>query len=270
MAGRLEGEVALITGGATGIGAAVVDRFLQEGALIGVLAANQAEVDDIKLKHGNKVVAVAGDVRSAADNERAVQAVVAAYSKLDVFIGNAGIWDYMASVVDMPAETVAAVFAETFDVNVKGYILGARAAVPELRKTKGSIIFTASTSSYLAGGGGSIYVASKHAVLGLIRQLAWELMPEIRVNGVAPGGTRTPLRGSVAGGTDKMHMAEMPGLEQMVAAMTPLGRIAEPRDQAGHYVHLASRLDGAYLSGTVIVSDGGVSVGKRPEYGASK
>jgi NAD(P)-dependent dehydrogenase (short-subunit alcohol dehydrogenase family) len=264
MTSRLEGEVALVTGGATGIGAAIVDRFLLEGASVGVLVANEAERDMVEQKHGGNVIAIAGDVRSAEDNERAVQAVVAAYSKLDVFIGNAGIWDYMASVVDLPAEKVSNIFDEIFGVNVKGYILGARAAVPELRKTKGSMIFTASTSSYVTGGGGSMYVASKHAVLGLIKQLAWELMPDIRVNGVAPGGTRTPLRGSAAAGMDQTHMADIPGLDAMVAAMTPIGRIAEPVDHAGHYVHLASRMDGAYLCGTVILSDGGVCVGKRP------
>lgn len=265
MAGRLEGEVALITGGATGIGAAVVARFLEEGASVGVLTATEAEAQAVKQKHGDRVVAVAGDVRSLADNERAVATTVGAFGKLDTFVGNAGIWDYMVPLMDQPADRISEIADEIFGVNVKGYIFGARAAVPELRKTRGSMVFTASTSSYFTGGGGVFYVASKHAVLGMIKQLAWELMPEIRVNGVAPGGTRTPLRGSSVAGMGATRLAELPGLDQMVAAQTPIGRIAEPEDHAGHYVLLASRRDGAYTCGTIILSDGGVGIGKRPE-----
>ncbi|MDB5697590.1 MAG: short-chain dehydrogenase/reductase [Alphaproteobacteria bacterium] len=261
----LEGQAALVTGGATGIGAAVVDRFLEEGASVGVLAANDAQVDAIKQKYDGRVVAVAGDVRSLEDNERAVAAVVEAFGKLDTFVGNAGIWDYLVPLMEQPADRLSEICDEIYGVNVKGYMLGARAAVPELRKTKGSIVFTASTSSFLTGGGGPIYVASKHAVVGLIKQLAWELTPDVRVNGVAPGGTRTPLQGSRSAGMDQVHMADMPGLDELVAGMTPMGRIAEPEDHAGHYVLLASPRNGGYATGTIILSDGGAAVGKRPE-----
>lgn len=264
MGGWLEGQAALVTGGATGIGAAVVDRFLEEGASVGVLAASDAQVDAIKQKYNGRVVAVAGDVRSLEDNERAVAAVVEAFGKLDTFVGNAGIWDYLVPLMEQPADRLSEICDEIFGVNVKGYMFGARAAVPELRKTRGSIVFTASTSSYFTGGGGPIYVASKHAVIGLIKQLAWELTPDVRVNGVAPGGTRTPLQGSRSAGMDNVHMADMPGLDELIAGMTPIGRIAEPEDHTGHYVLLASPRNGGYTTGTVILSDGGIGVGKRP------
>jgi NAD(P)-dependent dehydrogenase (short-subunit alcohol dehydrogenase family) len=165
----------------------------------------------------------------------------------------------------MDPDKLSETLDEIFGVNVKGYFLGARAAIPELRKTKGSIIFTASTSSFYTGGGGTPYVASKHAVLGLIRQLAWELTPDIRVNGVAPGGTRTPLGGTQAGGTADVHMEDMEGLDALIAGMTPLARIAEPDDHTGLYALLASRRDSAYMTGTVLLSDGGIGIGKRPE-----
>ncbi len=257
--------MALLTGGATGIGAAVVARYVEEGAEVGVLVKNAEQAEQVRARHGGRVVVLEGDVRSYADNVQAVAATVAAFGKLDVFVGNVGIWDFMVPLEQQEPEQLDKVFDEIFDVNLKGYFFGAHAALPELRKTKGSIIFTASTSSFYTGGGGTLYVASKHAVLGLIRQLAWELTPDIRVNGVAPGGTRTSLSGTKAGGFSETKIEEMPGLDDFIANMTPLARIAEPDDHTGLYALLASRRDSAYMTGTVLLSDGGIGIGKRPE-----
>lgn len=264
--GQLEGQVALITGGGSGIGAAVVARYLEEGAKVGVLVRDQAQADTVSRTHKGVAITI-GDVRSLEDNDKAVAATVAAHGKLDIFVGNAGIWDFMASLAGTPREQLGAMCDEIFNINVKGYLLGARAALDELRKTKGCMIFTASTSSYFTGGGGPVYVAAKHAVLGLIRQLAHELAPDIRVNGVAPGGTMTPLTGSTAAGQGNMHMSAMPGMDAMIGKGTPLGFAAQPENHAGHYVLLASRRDGAYTTGTVIMSDGGVGIGRRPQKG---
>lgn len=219
----------------------------------------------VKSRHGDEVVVTAGDVKSFADNQQAVAATVEAFGKLDVFVGNVGIWDFMVPLAEQDPEQMSQQFDDIFNVNVKGYFLGAMAAIPELRKTKGSIIFTASTSSYFTGGGGTLYVASKHAVIGLIRQLAFELSPDIRVNGVAPGGTRTPLSGSQVGGFDESKLEDLPGLDDLISGMTPLGRIAEPDDHSGLYALLASRRDSAYMTGTVLLSDGGIGIGKRPD-----
>ena len=265
LSARLDGQVALLTGGATGIGAAVVARYIEEGARVGVLVRGEDQAKLVRSRHGDKVVVVVGDVRSYADNARAVAETVRAFGKLDVFVGNVGIWDFMVPLEQQEPEQLAKVFDEIFDVNLKGYFLGARAAIPELRKVKGSIIFTASTSSYYTGGGGTLYVASKHAVLGLVKQLAWELTPDIRVNGVAPGGTRTPLSGAMTGGFSDTKMEQMPGLDVLISEMTPLGRIAEPDDHAGLYALLASRRDSSYVTGTVLLSDGGIGIGKRPQ-----
>jgi len=265
LSARLEGQVALLTGGATGIGAAVVARYIEEGAKVGVLVKNAEQAEQVRARHGDRVVVAVGDVRSYADNAHAVAATVAAFGKLDVFVGNVGIWDFMVPLEQQEPEQLEKTFDEIFDVNLKGYFFGARAALPELRKTKGSIIFTASTSSFYTAGGGTLYVASKHAVLGFIRQLAWELTPDIRVNGVAPGGTRTPLSGTLTGGFSETKMEEMPGLDDLISNMTPLARIAEPDDHTGLYALLASRRDSAYMTGTVLLSDGGIGIGKRPD-----
>ena len=260
--GQLDGQVALITGGGSGIGAAVAARYLEEGAKVSVLVRDEAQAEAVTKAHAGVPVTV-GDVRLTADNEKAVAATLAAFGRLDIFVGNAGIWDFMAPLTELPEDKIAGICDEILGVNVKGYLLGAKAALTELRKSKGCMIFTASTSSFYTGGGGPIYVAAKHAVLGLIRQLAHELAPDIRVNGVAPGGTLTPLTGSSVAGQGGMRLSATPGLDAMIAKTTPLGFIAKPENHAGHYVLLASRRDGAYTTGTVIMSDGGAGTGRR-------
>ncbi len=262
---RLENEVALVTGGGTGIGHAVVARYISEGAKVGILVKEPAHAENLQTEFGDDVVVSVGDVRSFEDNQRAVKSVLDKFGKLDCFVGNAGIWDYMGSLNDQDAQTISNSYGELFDINVKGYVLGAKAALPALQESKGSMIFTASTSSYFTGGGGFLYVATKHAVQGLIKALAWELAPNIRVNGVAPGGTLTNLSGPAATGMDNTKMLDAPGIEEMIAGMTPLGIPAQPEDHAGIYALLASREDARYMTGTIILSDGGIGVGKRPE-----
>ena len=154
-----------------------------------------ARAEELRAEFGDAVVAVTGDVAQLADNKRAVAETVAALGRLDVFVGNAGVFDNFLSLAEFPEETLSEACDELFGVNVKGCILGAKAALPELLKTDGSMVFTASVAGSNSGGGGPLYTASKHAVVGLIRQLAVELGPRIRVNGVAPGGTMTDLRG---------------------------------------------------------------------------
>ena len=128
-----------------------------------------------------------GDVTSAADNARAVDVALTRFGRLDSFVANAGMFDYGAGLVDTPVESLERAFDELFAVNVKGYLLGAKAAAPALIESRGSLLMTASMSSTHAGVGGVVYTASKHAVVGLVRQLAFELAPAVRVNGVAPG-----------------------------------------------------------------------------------
>ena len=124
------------------------------------------------------------------------------------------------------------------------------------------MIFTASSSSFYTGGGGPLYVASKHAIVGLIRQLASELAPDVRVNGVAPGGTLTNLAGSDAAGMAGAKLNDLPDIDTMIEQMTPLGFAASPEDHAGLYVLLASKENSRYVTGTVINSDGGIGYRK--------
>lgn len=256
--GWLDDDVALVTGGGSGIGLAVVRRYLAEGMRgVGVLLRDPKQAEQLTAEFGSRVMPVVGDVRSYADNERAVQTTIATFGKLDTLVGNAGVWDFFAPLMKTEPEALGKSFDEIFAVNVKGYLLAARAAASALRETQGSMIFTLSNSSFYAGGGGPVYVSSKHACVGLIRQLAYELAPHVRVNGVAPGGTATPLKGPESLGKQSSALNDIPGFEQAVADSVPLGFMAQPEDHAGHYVLLASRANSRATTAAIIQSDGG-------------
>jgi len=254
--GWLDGQVALVTGGGSGIGQAIVTRFVQEGARVGVMDRVTPRVDKLQTDLGKSVVAIGGDVVRLDDNKRAVATTVDAFGQLDIFVGNAGVFDRALPLADIPEDQLSAACDELFGVNVKGCILGAKAALPELQKTSGCMIFTASVAGLNSGGGGTIYTASKHAVVGLIRQLAVEVGPAIRVNGVAPGGTRTDLRGlAVLRQDDRSHFTD-PGVEERLRANNPLRMMLEPDDLAGAYVFLASP-SARGITGSIVTVDAG-------------
>ena len=258
--GWLDGDVALVTGGGSGIGRAVVARFVEEGARVGVLERVPERAAQLRTDFGERVIAVAGDVTRPEDNTRAVADTVRAFGRLDVFVGNAGIFDSFRSVADLSEAQLAGAFDELFAVNVKGLLLGAKAALGELSKARGSMVFTASVAGLNSGGGGAIYTASKHAVVGLIRQLAVELAPDVRVNGVAPGGTITDLRGLAALDQDRETHWTAADAEERLRAGNPLGLAMQPEDLAGAYVLLASRASGRAITGQIIVVDAGAGL----------
>jgi NAD(P)-dependent dehydrogenase (short-subunit alcohol dehydrogenase family) len=255
--GRLDGQVALVTGGGSGIGRAVVARFVEEGARVGVMERVAARAAGLRADFGEAVLGIAGDVARLADNKRAVAETLAAFGRLDVFVGNAGVFDVYARLAEFDEDRLARAYDELFGVNVKGVILGAKAALPELARTAGAMIFTASVAGLNSGGGGALYTASKHAVVGLIRQLAVELAPEIRVNGVAPGGTLTDLRGLSALGNDERSQFADPAIAERLRAGNPLRIALTPEDLAGAYAFLASRRDARGITGTILTVDGG-------------
>ena len=146
----------LITGGATGLGRAIARRFRAEGARVGILDRSAPGVADFEAEFGPESVAVCGDVRDFAAHESAVAAMLARFGRLDTFIGNAGIWDFGVSLVDLAPDLAAVAFREVFDVNVCGYLLGAKAAVGALVRSRGSMIFTVSNAGFYVGGGGPL------------------------------------------------------------------------------------------------------------------
>jgi NAD(P)-dependent dehydrogenase (short-subunit alcohol dehydrogenase family) len=255
--GWLDGQVALVTGGGSGIGRAVVARYIAEGARVGVMERVATRTAELQSEFGDKVIGIAGDVAQFADNQRAVAETVRAFGRLDVFVGNAGIFDVYASFAELEPDKLGRAYDELFAVNVKGCLFGAKAALPELKKTQGCMVFTASVAGLNSGGGGALYTASKHAVVGLIRELAVELGPDIRVNGVAPGGTMTDLRGLTALGNDDRSQFANPATEERLRTGNPLHLALQPDDLAGAYVFLASRRDAKGITGTIVTVDGG-------------
>jgi NAD(P)-dependent dehydrogenase (short-subunit alcohol dehydrogenase family) len=263
--GQLTGEVAIITGGGSGIGAAVVDRYVEEGARVAVVDVVEDRLTEARQRHGDAVIGVRADITTIEGNQRAVADTVEAFGKLDVFVANAGIGDAFRELVDIPPDDLEQTYREIFDLNVLAPIMGARAAVTELVKTSGSFILTLSNSSFYPDGGGVMYIASKHAALGAMRQLAHELAPSVRVNAVSPGATKTDIRMPASFGLDENGQrirthTHPDNKDAAVESVVPLRLHALPEHHAGAYVLLASRRDNVAMTGTCIETEGGLGI----------
>jgi len=253
--GLLEGKVALITGDSSGLGKAIAALYMQEGAKVGIVGRSMERLKKIKFQMENdNLLLLEGDVSSSEDNERFVARMLDRFGKLDIFVGNAGVFDGARSLKDLSNEQLIKGFDDLFQVNVLGYLLGAKAAYPELIKNKGCMVFSASHASFHPAGGGSLYTASKHAVAGIIKQLAYEFAPEVRVNGVAPGvvSTNMNMPGSLGEHIDSV----LPGVEESL----PLQFIPEPEDYAGLYLTAASELFSKTMTGSIIKADTGIGI----------
>lgn len=252
-------DVAVITGGGSGLGLAIARAFVADGAKVVVLDRDKCRVDDACALLGSAAVGVVGDVSTLAANVRAVDAAIGQFGKLDAFIANAGIWDGGLSILDLPEDRLERAFDELFAVNVRGPLLGARASARALAKSRGSIVLTISNAGFYPGGGGPLYTASKHALVGLMRQLAHELAPKIRVNAVAPGALASNLSGPAA-----LHQAGRSLIEgrdeNRIASVIPMAVSPTADDYVASYLLLASRRASPVTTGAVINADGGLGV----------
>lgn len=251
--GVLDGKVVVLTGAAAGIGRAVVHRYVAEGARV-VAVDLSGSVHDLADELGAAVAALVADVSTWEANVAATQLARDRFGPVDVFVGNAGITDGARAMEELPGEQLAAAFDELFGVNVRAPLLGVRAAVDDLVTTRGTVILTGSYAGRHAGGGGALYTASKHAVLGLVRQLAYELAPDVRVNGVAPGVAPTRLRGTTALGQTRSD-----SVLDGTRAMLPLQQVPEPEDYTGVFTLLASEAAAA-MTGTMVDVDSGLGI----------
>jgi 2,3-dihydroxy-2,3-dihydrophenylpropionate dehydrogenase len=243
------GRSVLITGGASGIGAAVARAFLAEGDRVTVL--------DRRASPEQGVESVEGDVRSLADNERAV-AAAAGDRGLDVLVANAGVHDGGLALLDGDAAELEARFRRLFEVNLLGYLLAARAAAPALMDAGGAVVLTLSDASFDVHGNraGIGYATVKHGGVGLLKALARDLAPRVRVNGVAPGGVPTAL--AVADSQGERPVAGDPDeLARRVAGRTLLGRGADLESLAAAYVWFAGPATAA-VTGQILRVDGGL------------
>lgn len=261
MTGWLEGKRALVVGAGSGIGRAVLAAFGAEGANIAVLERDPHKCDALR-QQLPAVPVVEGDATTREANDRAVAAAVDAFGGLDTLVNCVGVFDFYRGVGDIDADALPRAFDEMFRTNVLSHLQSVKAAIPALRSASGpSIVLTESASSFYPGRGGVLYVSSKFAVRGLVSALAHELAPDIRVNGVAPGGTlNTDLRGLSSLGLDETRLDDSPDRARDVAARTPLNVALTGEDHAWSYVFLASQRSRG-ITGETVRPDGGFGLG---------
>jgi NAD(P)-dependent dehydrogenase (short-subunit alcohol dehydrogenase family) len=259
--GRLTGKVAFVTGGASGMGLASVERFVAEGASV-VVADVREDGDGVLKGLGDKIRYIYCDVSQEADVQRAIALAEATFGGLDIVFNNAGIVGTPAVVEDMPIDGWDRLMA----VNVRGPMLGIKHGIPALkRRGGGSIINTASTAGLHAGLGNTAYAVSKAACVALTRKAAAECGPHnIRVNSICPGYIATPIFGDVMGLPRAQADAMALELRKGFGTMQPIPRGGVPEDIAAAALFLASD-ESAFISGTEIVVDGAMLVRQREE-----
>ena len=250
--GRLEGKVAIITGGAGGIGKAAGQRFVEEGADVLLVDLDEASLAQACSEIGsNKVSYFVADVTKQEDNLAMVATATERYGGVDVFLANAGIEGDVTPITEYDE----ARFDQVMAVNVKGPFLGLKAAIPAMQaRGGGSIIITSSVAGVSGAAGVAPYVTSKHAVVGMMRSAAKECAQfNIRVNTVNPSPVETRMMRSLEEGFAPGSAADA---KQMMEANIPMGRYAQPRDIANIMLFLASE-DAEFVTGATYLADGG-------------
>ena len=251
----------MCTGGGSGIGRAAVEAFVAAGRTRRRARARPGQVRGAG-RLGDAVVAVAGDATTRGrQRARSSTRALERWERIDVAVTFVGVFDLYTPLADIPDDRFDAAFDEMFALNVQqpaAHRPGRTAA--RCVDASGSIVFTLSSSSFYAGRGGALYVSSKFALRGVVVQLAHELAPDVRVNGVAPGGTvGTDLRGPRSLGLDDHRLDDRPGRAEQLQERTPLHVALTGADHAGSYVFLASG-PVAGMTGEILRSDGGLGV----------
>lgn len=240
---RYEGKVAIVTGGASGIGAAVARRLASEGAAVAVSDLDGDAAGDVAkglAKDGGRAIGVAGNVADEEAVRALVDRTVAEFGGLDVMVNNAGVGEQPTPL----EEKSAADWRRVIDINLTGMFFGVKhaARVMKVRGLGGAIINMASVLGLVGFNGAPAYTAAKHGIVGLTRAAALELAPSrIRVVTVNPAFIRTPL---------------IAGIENAVLPLHPIGRLGDPEEVAGLVAYLGSD-EAAFLTGAPYLVDGG-------------
>lgn len=248
---KLEGKVALITGGGSGIGRATALLFAEEGAQVAVVGRTLAKCEEVASEieaTGGNALSIVADVSHAQDIEMMIQRTIDTFGALDILFNNAGI-GHDSEVVDLTED----LWDRVIDVNLKGVFLGCKSAIPLMKERGGgTIVNTASTAGVVGFPRLTAYSAAKGGVISMTRSLAIECAPyNIRVNAICPGSTYTPLT------EQKYHNQADPDLaRQRHREAQPIGRLSMPADIARGVLFLASD-DSPTTTGTCLVIDGG-------------
>lgn len=256
---ELCGRVVILTGAASGIGLALSQALRALGCHVVALDRTPgAWGNDADLGRLHPVI---GEVTDPEANEQAVAEALDRFGRVDAFIGNAGVHDGGVTVTDVAPRQLADLARRVLDVNVVGYLLGACAAAKPVAAAEGVMVFTLSDASFEVSGTGAgvVYAASKHADLGVVRSLAAQLAPRVRVNAVAPGGMPTGLRGVTPDVGERAVYADAVEAVRQIRSINPLRTVLRPEDLVGHYLYLLTSQSRG-LTGHVLRPDGGLSV----------
>lgn len=242
--GKLEGKIALITGGSTGIGLASAKEFVNEGAYIFITGRREAELQTAKKEIGKNVSTIQGDVGNLQDLDRLFEQIKKEKGRLDVIFANAGIAKHAAL-----NEVTEKLYDEMFNINVKGLFFTVQKALP-LLSDGASIILNASVVDCKGMISNSVYSSTKAAVRSLARTWTSDLKNrKIRVNAISPGPIDTPGLRNLAASDDGQHL-------KWIMNEVPLGRLGTPLEIARAVVFLASD-DSSYVTGAELFVDGG-------------
>ncbi|NKB59636.1 MAG: glucose 1-dehydrogenase [Alphaproteobacteria bacterium] len=255
--GKLDGKVAIITGGAGGIGSAAARLFAAEGGKVMLVDLDEDALQKNVAAIGEEQAAYTiADVSDTSDTQAYVAATAERFGGVDIALLNAGIEGKLHSITDMPEE----MFDKVLAVNVRGVFLGLKYVMPAMRQRgSGSIVVTSSTAGIRAVGGMSAYVTSKHAVVGLMRTAALEgAADDIRVNTVNPSPIDTRMMSSIE---EQRGLPTGDRSNRPMAKFTPLQRYGEPEEVARLMLFLGSE-DSSFCTGGVYMVDGGVSAGR--------
>lgn len=251
---ELQNKVALVTGGAKGIGLASAECIAKQGAAVMIvdLSIEALEVAQVHLKeYAGQIDAIEADIVHRADTERAVHNAVKKFGGLDILVNNAGIQTF-----GDPITTTEEIWDRTMNVNLKGHWLMSKAAIPEmLKRGSGAIVNISSVQGLASQRNVVAYATSKHAMIGLTRSMAVDLASQhIRVNCVCPGTVNTPMIHSI------IEMDSNPErLKTILNKMHPLGRIADP-EEIGEVVAFLASDRASFMTGSVVTVDGGLTV----------
>ncbi|HEX5532099.1 MAG TPA: glucose 1-dehydrogenase [Methylomirabilota bacterium] len=257
--GKLDGKVAVITGGASGIGDATVRLFVQEGCRVVIADVQDDRGARLAGELGKSASYLHADVSQESHVSGAIAHAVSRFGRLDCLFNNAG-----AGGVAGPIEEISADgFDHTMGVLLRGVFLGMKHAAPIMKRQRGgSIISTASVAGLQAGYGPHVYSAAKAAVVHLTRSVAMELGESgVRVNCICPGGIATPIFGSALGlaGPEADRVAEL--MKTLLATRQPIQRAGLPEDIARAALWLASE-DSSFVNGHALIVDGGLTGGR--------